>query len=274
MRRITRIKNTVFLIAVSISLFLPDYSAHAFKMNVDPPRVELSLKPGKEAGGSITVVNHDEFNPIHVKVYINDLVYLPDGSNDFLPEASTPWTVSDWLKIGPTEFDIPPEGKVKVRYIAEVPKGVTGGRYGVAFFEVSPPLAALEGRTGAAINVRLGTIFLITAGGTEKYIAGLQDVSVGKPDENGAFDISCTVKNGGNVLIRPNGPVKIIDSSNKEIAELKLNRAKTGVLPGTDRQFSIKYDRKKLPPGEYFVQVVLDYGGEDFLGGQIGFTIE
>jgi len=271
---ITKMKNPVFLIAILISLLLPNYSAHAFRMNVDPPRVEVSISPGEEAGGSITVVNYDELESIHVKVYINDLVYLPDGSNDFLPEGSTPWTVSDWLKIGPTEFDIPPAGEMKVRYIAEVPKGVTGGRYGVAFFEVSPPLAVLEGKTGAAINVRLGSIFLITAAGTEKYIAGLQDVRVGKPDKDGAFDIYCTVKNGGNVLIRPNGPVKIIDSSKTEIAEFLLNGSKSGVLPGTDRQFSLKYDQGKLAPGEYFVQIVLDYGGEDFLGGQIGFTIE
>ena len=76
------------------------------------------------------------------------------------------------------------------------------------------------------------------------------------------------------MLIRPNGPVKIIDASETEITELKLNAQKSGVLPDTSRRFSVKYDKGKLAPGEYFVQVILDYGGETYLGGQIGFTIE
>ncbi len=275
MKLITKMKKPIFLIAILVFLCLTDYCAHAFRMNVDPPRVEMFVEPGQEKSGYITVTNYDEENAIHVKVYINDLVYLPDGSNDFLPEGTTPWTIADWLKIGPTEFDVPPAEQIKVRYVTEVPKGVRGGRYGVAFFEVSPPLREfIKGRTTAAINVRLGSIFLITVQGTEEYIAELQDIRVGKPDKDGVFEIYCTVKNGGNVLARPNGPVKLIDSSEAEIAELMLNESKSGVLPGTSRQFSVKYDKGELAPGEYFVQVVLDYGGEDFLGGQIGFTIE
>ena len=274
MSTLKRMGKSVFLITVVISLFLLDYSAYAFKMNIDPPRIELSAAPKSETGGYITILNDDENNPIHIKAYINDLVYLPDGSNDFLPGGSTPWTVSDWLKIGPTEFDVPPGDQVKVRYIANIPEGVRGGRYGVVFFEVSPSLEELKGRTGAAINVRLGTIFLISVAGTEEYRAALEDLKVGAVDKDGSFEIYCTVRNGGNVLIRPNGPVKIIDSSKTEIAELTLNTGKTGVLPGTNRQFSVKYDGKKLAPGEYFVQVVLDYGGEDYLGGQIGVTIK
>ncbi len=274
MKLITKMKKPVFLITILIFLCLTDYCAYAFRMNIDPPRLEISVESGQEKGGYITVTNYDEENTIHVKVYINDLVYLPDGSNDFLPEGTTPWTVADWLKIGPTEFDLPPAEQVKVRYVVEVPEGVRGGRYGVAFFEVSPSLRELKGRTSAAINVRLGSIFLITVQGTEEYRAGIQDVRVGKPDRDGAFEIYCTVRNGGNVLIRPNGPVKIIDSSKTEIAELMLNGTKSGVLPGTSREFSVKYDGTKLASGKYIVQVVLDYGGEDYLGGQAGFRIK
>lgn len=267
-------KKAVFLSAILISLFLFDYCAYAVKMNIDPPRVNISVNPGEEASGYIAVFNYDEDEPIHVKAYINDLVYLPDGSNDFLPEGTTPWSVADWLKIGPTEFDIPPQEEVKVRYIAEVPEGIEGGRYGVVFFEMSPSLEKLKDKTGAAINIRLGSIFLLTVKGTEKYDAELQDLTVGKPDANGAFEIYCTVKNNGNVLIRPNGPIKLIDSSKTEIVELILNEEKSGVLPGTSRQFSVQYDKGKITPGEYFAQIVLDYGADILLGGQTSFSVE
>jgi P pilus assembly chaperone PapD len=243
----------------------------AVKMNIDPPRVEVSVKPGQRQSGYITVLNYDQDRPIHVKAYINDLVYLPDGSNDFLPAGTTPWSLDGELKISPTEFDIAAGEETKVRYIAEVPRKMKGGSYGVVFFEVSPPLEELKGKTGAAINIRVGSIFLITAKGTEIYKAELQDLSVGKPDQEGMIKISCNVRNQGNILIRPNGTVKIIDLAKTEIAELKLNEEKSGVLPGTSREFSVQYDRGKIPAGKYFVQAVLDYGGEILLGGQTTF---
>ena len=268
------LKNLVCLSVILLGLFLVTDSAYALKMNIDPPRVEMSIRSGEEQGGHVSVLNYDDEQAIHVRAYVNDLVYLPDGSNDFLSEGTTPWSVADWLKISPTEFDIPAGKEVQVRYMAEVPQGAVGGRYGVVFFEVSPSLREFKDKTGAAINVRIGSIFLITVKGTETYTAQLQDLIVGAADENGVFEISCNISNDGNVLIRPFGSVKIFDSTKREIVELKLNEGKTGVLPGTSRQFSVQYDQGKITSGKYFAQVVLDYGGAVLLGGQTSFEME
>lgn len=267
-------KKIIFLALIAVFLYSFCEYAHAFRMNIDPPRIELDISPGDEEGGYIKVQNYDEEEAIHVKVYVNDLVYLPDGTNDFLPEGSTPWSVSDWLKIGPTEFDLPPMQEGKVRYVLNVPKDAKGGRYGIAFFEVSPTMDELKGRTGAMLSVRLGSIFLITVKGTQDCNAVIKDMVVTKPDKEGNIEVRCTISNGGNVLIRPNGPVKIIDSAKNEVAAFQMNTQKSGILPGTSREFSEKYDSKKLTPGEYFVQVILDYGGEDYLGAQAGFTVK
>jgi len=267
-------KKIVLLFSVLfLSLFISG-NVYALKLNINPPRVLITTPEGGESSGYVTILNYDDKGPLHIKTYMNDLVYLPDGSNDFLPLESTPWTVSGWLKIAPTEFELGPGEERQVRYMVNVPEGAKGGRYGVVFFEVSPSLKDLEGMTGATVNVRLGSIFLITVEGTEIYEAELQNINVGKPDKNGGFDISCTIKNKGNILVRPNGPVKIIDSKKNEIAELKLNEIASGVLPNTNRKFSVRYDGQKLAPGEYYVQVVLDFGGTEYLGGQIAFKIK
>jgi len=268
------IKKPIFACTIVIFLFLMNFSAYAIKMNIDPPRVKLSISPGGTESGYVTVLNYDQNETIHVKVYVNDLVYAPDGSNDFLPEGTTPWTAADWLKIGPTEFDLGPSDQMKVRYVVEVPEDAKGGRYGVVFFEISPPADELSATTGASINIRLGSIFFVTVKGAESYDVELQGLKVSKPDEDGAFDISCTVRNNSNILVRPSGPVKIIDSSKTEVAELLLNSQDGGIFPRTNREFTVRYDKKKLAPGEYFVQAVLDYGGEDYLGGQISFNVK
>ena len=89
----------------------------------------------------------------------------------------------------------------------------------------------------------------------------------------GTFTVSCTIYNGSNILIRPTGKAKIIDSAENEIGAIEINETKTGVFPKTSRVFQASYKGEKLPKGEYFLQLVLDYGGDTYLGGQKSFEI-
>ncbi|MFA6079749.1 MAG: hypothetical protein WC779_08405 [Candidatus Omnitrophota bacterium] len=269
MKRISIIAVTAFII--SIAVFVP-YS-EAVNLNIDPPRVELSIKPGEEKHGYIVISNLDTTgDAAHVRVYVQDLVYLPDGSNDFLPENSTPWSLSEWIKVGPTEFDIPPGKQEMVRFVMNVPQGATGGHYGVVFFEtgVSPSKSK---EVGASVNIRLGTIVLVGVEGTQTFKAKLKGISVTGPDDDGAFETSYTVFNEGNTLVRPKGTLKIIDAKKNQVDEIDVNKEKSGVLPQTSRRFSQKYT-KTLPAGTYFAQVMLDYGGDVLLGGQTSFTVK
>ncbi|NQS99919.1 MAG: hypothetical protein HQ595_02450 [Candidatus Omnitrophica bacterium] len=268
-----KVRSAVCLCLIGVSFFLLPDLACAVKMNVDPPRVEITMEPGQEQGGYITISNHDADRPIHVRAYVSDLVYLPDGSNDFLASGTTPWGITDWVKIGPTEFDVAPGRDRQVRYIVEIPRGARGGKYGVVFFEISPTLREIQDKTGAAVNLRIGSIFLLVAKGTEIQSAELIDLKVGQPDADGNFEVSCNIRNDSNVLIRPFGTVKILSDVDTELAQVIVNPEKSGVLPGTSRQISVKYDKAKLAPGRYAALAVLDYGGEILLGGQTLFTI-
>lgn len=247
-------------------------SAFALKMNIDPPRVVISVKPGEETTGFVSVLNYDEEGPIHVKAYVQDLVYLPDGSNDFLPLESTPWSIAEYLKIGPTEFDIGPGQQEMVRYIVTVPEGATGGFYGVVFFEVATPPSQFT-QAGANVNVRLGSIFLLTASGTEDIEAKLKSITITEPNNDVPLTVSASVYNGGNIIARPFGTVKIIDEKEVVVAEFPINEKKGGIFPKTNGAFQAKYE-KNIEKGTYFAQVVLDYGGDVLLGGQKKFTIK
>lgn len=266
-------KSLKSCLAVLVMISVFQSAVWAMKMNIDPARAEISVKPGEEKSGVITVLNYDETTSTRIKAYVQDLVYLPDGSNDFLTLGSTPWSLGGWIKIGPTEFDIPPGKQEAVRYIISVPKDAKGGRYGVVFFEtITPPSQVKE--IGATVNVRLGTVLLVTVEGTKVVKARLTGMGTGEDKEKG-FGISWTVYNDSNILVRPFGQIKIIDSAKKEIAAIDANKDKSGVLPKTSRKFTTYYkDASKLPKGEYYGQIVLDYGGEALLGGQTKFKIE
>lgn len=260
------------LIAFLIISATPAVS-NAMKMNIDPARAEVTVKPGEEKIGVISVLNYDEEAPIHVKAYVQDLVYLPDGSNDFLTLGSTPWSLGDYIKIGPTEFDIPAGKQEQVRYVISLPKDAKGGRYGVIFFETATPPSDFK-EVGATVNVRLGTILLVTAEGTSKIKAKLTGLSVNPKAKDDNIEISWTVYNDSNILVRPFGTVKIIDDKKAEVAAIEVNKEKAGILPQTNRIFSAQYSKAKLEKGSYLTQVVLDYGGEALLGAQSKFTVD
>lgn len=267
----THKRPKIVLIAFLILSIIPA-TCLAMKMNIDPARAEVVVQPGEEKTGVVTVLNYDEETPIHVKAYVQDLVYLPDGSNDFLPIGSTPWSLGDSIKIGPTEFNIPAGEQEQVRYIISLPKDARGGRYGVIFFETAAPPSQFK-EVGATVNVRLGTILLVTLDGTTFIKSKLTGLSVNAKEKDKPIDISWTVYNDSNILIRPFGTVKIIDDKKMGVAALDVNKEKAGILPQTNRRFSIQYD-KKLLKGNYFAQVVLDYGGDALLGAQSSFKIE
>jgi len=247
-------------------------SSYAMKMNIDPARVEVLIKPGEEKTGVVTVLNYDETQSVRVKAYLQDLVYLPDGSNDFLPIGSTPWSLGDSIKIGPTEFDIPAGKQEQVRYVISLPKDANGGRYGVIFFETAAPPSQIK-QIGANVNIRLGTILLVSAEGTSVIKAKLAGMTVNAKEKDKPIEISWTVTNDSNILVRPFGTVKIIDSKKTELATIEVNKEKSGILPQTNRKFSTKYT-EKIPPGSYYAQLVLDYGGASLLGAQVNFKVE
>ena len=113
------LKNMKKLIQLNIFislLFMLCSSAFAFHFNVDPSRVELMVNRGEKKNGYISVYNTDPNNTIHVRAYVQDLVYLPDGSNNFLAPGTTPWSCADWIILRPQEFDIAPNKEQVVKF--------------------------------------------------------------------------------------------------------------------------------------------------------------
>ncbi len=240
-------------------------SVSAFRFNVDPPRIKLTINRGEKKNSYVVISNTHPKEPIHIRAYVQDLVYLPDGSNDFLPPGTTPWSCADWINLNPRDFDLPPNKEQVVKFQVKVPPDARGGYYGIIFFEVFTPPSQKD-VSAAAIAVRIGTIVLVDVAGTTEYRAELTNLSV-TVTEKGLYDISCTVKNSGNVLVRPTGTVQILDMDELELATIDFNSAREGIFPGTSRKYTVSYNGH-LKEGKYIVRLLLDYGGESLLGGQ------
>ncbi|MBI2093655.1 MAG: hypothetical protein HYT88_02915 [Candidatus Omnitrophica bacterium] len=238
--------------------------AEAFTFSVQPVRLELTAPVGKRRGQSITVDNSRANKPVHLKIYVQDVVYLPDGTHDFPPPGSTTWSCASFLQVNPTELDIPAGKVASVRISALPPEGTTGGHYAIVFFESSPSYA--EG-SGVGVNFRIGALVEIIVPGTEVRQAKLANISVESPQ-----NITVEIFNEGNVLLRPKGKLKISQTNGKRVAQVEFNQDRLGVLPNTLRKYAVTLE-KPLGPGSYQLRAEIDQGTKYLLVGELPFTI-
>lgn len=251
-------------LALGLSLTSALPSVWAFSFSVEPSRIELSVPAGKRRGKTVAVDNSKSDQPVHLKIYIQDVAYLPDGTNDFLPVGATAWSCASWLQMTPTELDIPAGRKSEIRVSALVPEGARGGHYAIVFFETGPSYT----EKGIGVNFRIGALVEITVPNTETYQAKLANLTW-TPSKHATV----SVFNQGNTLVRPKGRLKIVDGQGKVVVQQAFNPNRLGVLPGTTRQFDAPVTAS-LPPGAYRLRAEIDYESAQLLVGELAITVE
>lgn len=248
------------LICVIIFLFI-NQEVHAF--NIEPSRIELSIPRGRQRGKTVTIDNSNSNQPLHLKIYVQDVIFLPDGTGEFPPAGSTEWSCANWVRIIPEEVDIPPRRTQAVRVNVSVPGEAKGGYYAMVFFESSPTHIK-----GLDINFRLGALLDITVPHTIVRKAQLASMSLVESRK-----IYVDIFNQGNVLLRPRGRIKILNSKGRKIKQLDFNPQRLSVLPKTLRKFYLELD-KPLASGTYRLKAELDYGSRYLLVGELPVEIE
>ena len=256
--------KTLLCCVVGVATFIT-YSARveAFNFSVEPSRIELSVPAGKQRGKTVRVNNKRLDQLTHIKVYVRDVVLLPDGTNDFPPSGSTAWSCANWVKVVPEEFDISPGKFSEVRVSIAVPEGMQGGYYAMLFFETTPSYV----EKGIGVNFRIGAFVQVTIPGTEIRQARLADMVVPNPRST-----ELHIFNDGNVLVRPKGKLRVSDAQGKRIAQIEINPDNLGILPKTLRKFPMTLD--VLPRGTYLLRAEIDYGSSSLLVGEREVTVQ
>lgn len=240
-----------------------NHRAEAFSFSVEPSRVEISVPAGKTRGKTVRVKNLVEDSSTHLKVYFQDVIFKPDGSNDFPEPGSTAWSCAKWLQVVPQEVDLGPGKFEDVRLSVSVPEGSTGGHYAMVFFETSAPYY----EQGLGVNFRIGAIVQVTVPDTEVYQAKLADIRIASPK-----DFQVDIFNDGNLLVRPKGKVKVFNEQSKRVAQWDFNTQTLGILPKSLRTFHIT--PAALSAGSYRLKVEIDYGSRYLLVGEKPFTVQ
>jgi len=239
------------------------HAAWAFGFSVEPARVQVSVPAGKRRGQTLTVRNARPDAAVHLAIYVRDIIHLPDGTHEYPPAGSTEWSCANWIRVAPSELEIPAGKSRDVRVSVTAPPDATGGRYAVVFFEASPSYA----EEGISVNFRVGAIVEAVIRGTERVATTLRDVAFVEPPA-----VRVDLFNEGNVLVRPKGVIRVFGADGRKIRQLAFNPSMVGLLPRTLRSLSTPFD-EPLPPGSYRVRVEVDYGSSTLLVGEHAFAV-
>lgn len=257
--------NGGMLIALIFFAFLTTVS-DAFAQNsagvgIKPATIEDLVNPGEVRDYSFTVSNLSRSDTTYY-LFTRDIVGVREGGVPiFANEGAerTGFELAEWISLPVSEFQIPAGGSQEVSFTLTIPDGASpGSHFGGIFISVEPPRLR---ESGAGVGYEVANIISMRIAGDAVEKAELRSFSTdnyvyGKPE----VEFTATVKNEGNVLVRPTGPLEVFNMFGSRVALLSVNDSEAGVFPGTEREFKIIWQDEGPGFGRYESVISLVYG--------------
>ena len=241
--------NIALVICFMMTLF---FACESYGLVTGPARFEVSLPPGEIAEGDYYVQNDTE-QSAHIIVEPEN--WFKDAYDYGKLE------IKDWIEFDTYEFDLKPKEIKKLRLKIKVPKDVKGELVAQIFF--TSDVLKEDGKPSGGIKARLGSILYVAIKGTEKIDAEIGNIVISKMSDGSKekLKVEATVRNKGNVHLRPAGKATIQDNTGKKLVELDLAFGKT-TLPGQENGYDALWDNPELKVGTYKISVTVNYGKE------------
>lgn len=233
-------------------------------LEISPPLLELSAKPGQTVVANIRIRNITK-GELVVNGKVDDFgAKGEEGEPQLLldEKEAGPYSLKFWVPSVPSFRLVSQEVKTAQVQIKIPNNAEPGGHYGVIRFTGTPP--ELEG-TGVSLSASIGALVLLRVPGnlTEKLSVAQFYVSKegtkGSFFESGPLSLTQRIRNEGSVHVKPVGYVEVFNLFGKRIAQLPISNPARNVLPASVRKFEQKLDNKNLF-GPYTAKFSADYG--------------
>jgi hypothetical protein len=221
---------------VLLGILIASLSASAWGIGINPTRFEFTARPGEVCRGSFTITNDQQH-----EVYVS--VEMSEGPMAAANRGMV--RVQDWLSIETNEIAIPAGMSRAVSFKAQVLPGARGVYSGRLSF---------VDRSSEAFSTSLTVPVYITIKGTEVESwevreFTLQDTPVG-------LGARAIIDNRGNVVLRLNGTLTIIDQKKNGLLEVPVGGG-MAVFPEQDAIMPLSINELTLAPGRYEARFVI-----------------
>jgi len=257
-------------------------------ITIIPPRTELAADPGKTISDSVKIYNETDATLV---LYTSEANFTAKKEQEGVPEFLSPEDsasgLASWILIEKGPITVLPSEYRSIDYSISVPQDADpGGHYAGIFFGNNNP-DEKNGKPAIGLSSKAGTLILLEVSGNIIESGELKSFEIrngGTFFEHLPIEFSIGFENTGNVHLRPEGEIEIINMFGKTVAKIDVNRRKIGaganILPKTARHFEelwnasanisngtelgfwdkIKFEQNNFALGRYTAKLNLAYG--------------
>lgn len=251
---------------------------------VTPSTVWMSGKPGTKTNQEVKVKN-DSKKLMKFSISFNDFQMNEAGKVEFLEAGEGEYSLSKWINVSPTFFELEPGEKQIINVTVDVPSSEKGEQAAWTIMMVDEvkdrqPLDAEPGPDEMAFGIipsfGIGVYLFqnppnVAVSETEIMDMRLTDREVAESDGEMQKILNMQVKNHGDGISYCKTYMELTNYKTGE--QSRMSKRSFVVLPKFTRSFSHGLP-ENLPSGDYSLMVVLDFGSEEEVeAAEIEFSI-
>lgn len=241
--------------------------------------IDLNLPPGGSFTGAFEVINSSE-QPREFTVELKDYDRNIEGGLVLLNAGTHPRSLAKFLSFTPAQFALAPKQKQQITFKVEIPATERGPHW-AAFAITSPaPSSGAPPPPPAgqqpSIPVSIGTAeqFVVKIRHTDPTNAlnrgRIVNVQALPPERDKPLRIVVEYENTGTTFQIAKTQLRIVNAKGEIVVQKKAEEM--ALLPGGKQRLEIPVT-EKLPSGTYLALVIVDFGGDFLVAGQVRFQL-
>jgi hypothetical protein len=245
---------------------------NAQSLSLAPAEFQYRFKPGQPFQFEVGVSNSSDA-PMVMRANVTDLWYNDKNEKLFNAPGSSPRSAANWMEVVPPQITVPAGGSEKVRVTVTPPMQASGGYYATVFLESKPELAvsATAERKAVYANIRLGSLILLSAEGSEDYGIDISDAQLTPPSANHPLKLDFMLTNKSNSHIFPEARLAIFNSKRELAAKAEGDVRR--FFPQQQDRLSVSWSGS-LRAGIYTAVLTVAYGPDKIETKEIPFAVD
>jgi hypothetical protein len=248
------------LVLFTLKLFTQDYE-------VSPVKLYFTTDPGSVQVKTITIKNHGNTTQSFL-LTLGDFIINSNGQIEYGAVGSNKRSISDWITINPTFFDIRPNEEQIISISIQPPVDEFGSRWGVIFVRAATERMSFDADKTFSAGINLNSRIMVEIFQTPMISTGIISVKIDQlreiDSEPTKRKFTALVTNNSDVIV--NGKVYLIASNMETGKETIFPSINVNMFPKNTQRVNFEIPNN-LPTGFYALAAILDYGSYQALEG-------
>ncbi len=258
-------KHHIFLTNIFLIFGILHVSGQDFE--VSPVNLDFNTEPGQTQTKSISIKNHSN-RKIGFSINITDFQPKSDGSRKILPPNTTKNTLTDFININPTYFELNPNESKSVTVSMQIPSNDFTSRWGLLTVQTAAERTSFKAdqnlRTGLVISPRILVYISQSPGSNKSFKIQINNLTEIFSDNDSTRIFKARIENTGEKITECQ--VYLIAANLKSKEETFFSPISVISYPGLIREVKLELPNT-LKKGKYALSAIVDYGSKTTLEG-------